>query len=102
MALEKHHEILLRARLDELFLQGQVFISWHELTHWFNVERIAKKPYREISEMWEDVCSRRGFKVALLEVRGLGTGNPIGGVRLVRPYDPFLDGEKQLLQALIV
>lgn len=101
MGIEKHQEVVLRARLDELFLTGQVFISWHELSHWFNVERIAKKPYREISEMWEEVCSRRGFNVAPLEVRGLGQGNSIGGLRLIRPYDPLLDGEKQLLQTLI-
>lgn len=102
MAIEKHQEFMLRARLDELFLTGQTYISWHELSHWFNVERIAKKPYREINEMWEEICVRRGFKVAPLEVRGLGQGSSTGGLRLVRPYDPSLDGEKQSLQTLIV
>lgn len=100
--MEKHHDIILRARLDELFLTGQVFISWHELSHWFNVERIAKKPYREISELWEEVCARRGVKVAPLEVRGLGQSSSMGGIRLVRPYDGTLDGDRQQLDDLIV
>lgn len=99
--MEKHHDIALRTRLDELFLTGQVFISWHELSHWFNLERIAKKPYREISELWEEACKRRGMKVAPLEVRGFGQASQLGGIRLVRPYDALLDGEKQRLSDLI-
>jgi len=99
MSLEKHQEAVLRARLDELFLTGSTFIGWPELSHWFNVERIAKKPYREIHEMWDDVCARRGFKTMSLQVRGLNQN--LGGIRLVRPYDASLDGEQQSLDALI-
>jgi hypothetical protein len=102
MALEKHHENALRGRLDELFLTGGTYIAWFELVHWFNVERIAKKPYREIHEMWEETCNRRGSKVLPVEVRGLGASNPIGGIRLLRAYDAQIDGEKQRLSDLIV
>lgn len=102
MSLEKHQENILKVRLDELFLTGTTFIAWAELTHWFNVERIAKKPYREIHEMWDELCSRRGFKVLHLEVRGLGQSNPLGGIRLVRAYNEWIDGEQQSLADLIV
>jgi len=102
MALEKHHDSALRVRLDELFLTGQTFIAWPELAHWFNVERIAKKPYREIHDMWEETCMRRGWKTMPIEVRGLGPSNPIGGIRLLRPYDAHLDGDKQRLDDLTV
>lgn len=98
--LEKHHENQILVRLDEAFLTGSTFISWQELAHWFNVERIAKKPYREIHGLWQEICERRGYKTLPLEVRGLGPGN-FAGLRLFRPYAAELDGERMNLDNLI-
>ena len=100
--MEKHHENTLRCRVDEVMLTGQTFIRWHELSHWFDLTRIAKKPYRVIHEMWDEACKRRGYDTLPLEVRGLGQGNTGGGIRLLRPYLAAIDGEQHSLNNLIV
>ena len=49
----KRHEEQLWTRLDELYANGTTFISWGELYHWYNIQRIAKAPWRDIKARWE-------------------------------------------------
>jgi predicted P-loop ATPase len=51
----KRHVDQLWARLDELYANGTTFMSWGELYHWYNIERIAKAPWRDIQERWEEL-----------------------------------------------
>jgi len=55
----KRHEEQLWSRLDQLFANGTCFISWGELYHWYNVERIAKTPWRDIKARWEQLLEER-------------------------------------------
>jgi hypothetical protein len=80
MALDqRHHEYQLQNRLDELYLTGHCHITWNELYHWFNLDKIAKAPYRKINEMWTELCERHGL--APVEIT---TRQSTGGVRLFR------------------
>lgn len=54
----RHRETLLR-RLDELFVKRFTFITWSELYYWFDIERVAKRPYRVIDELWKDLQESR-------------------------------------------
>ena len=55
----KRHENQLWARLDELYANGTTFISSGELYHWYNVQRIAKAPWRDIKARWEDLLEEK-------------------------------------------
>ena len=41
----KRHIDQLYARFDELYVNGTSFISWGELYHWFNKQRLHKTFY---------------------------------------------------------
>jgi hypothetical protein len=97
MALDqRHHEAQLQGRLDELYLTGHCFISWNELYHWFNLDKIAKTPYRKINEMWQELCERHGIKPPELNTRD---GN--GGIRLFRPFLNGVDANQSPLADLL-
>ena len=55
----KRHEDQLWARLDQLYANGTAFISWNELYHWYNVEKIAKTPWRDIKRRWEQLLEEK-------------------------------------------
>jgi hypothetical protein len=58
----KRHEDQLWARLDELYANGTTYISWNELYHWYNVQRIAKGPWRDIMARWERLLEEKEEK----------------------------------------
>jgi hypothetical protein len=58
----KRHEDQLWARLDELYANGTTYISWNELYHWYNIQRIAKAPWRDIKARWEQVLEEKEEK----------------------------------------
>lgn len=60
----KRHVDQLWARLDELFANGTTFISYGELYHWYNVQRIAKAPWRDIKVRWEELLEEKGQQYA--------------------------------------
>jgi hypothetical protein len=62
----KRHEDQVWARLDALYANGTTFITWNELYHWYNVERISKTPWRDLKARWD----------ALLEERNESPGDP--------------------------
>jgi hypothetical protein len=58
----KRHEDQLWARLDELYANGTTYISWNELYHWYNIQRIAKAPWRDIKARWVQVLEEKDEK----------------------------------------
>lgn len=60
--MEKRHLDQMLARLDQLYVNGSTFISWGEIYHWYNVERISKKPWRDIQEQWEELLRQKAQK----------------------------------------
>jgi len=58
----KRHEEQLWARLDQLYANGTTFISWGELYHWYNIQRIAKAPWRDIKARWEQLLEEKKEK----------------------------------------
>lgn len=97
-ALEKHHDIALKAKLDDLFLTGYCFLSWNELYHWFNITKIAKAPWREIAEQWNDLCERRDIPPPAIRARGFNNIN--GGARLFRDRIESIDGDEHDMDTL--
>lgn len=60
MHMQKRHTDQLWARLDQLYANGTTFISWGELYHWYNVQRIAKAPWRDIEARWQELLEEKG------------------------------------------
>jgi hypothetical protein len=56
----KRHEEQLWARLDQLYANGTTFMSWGEIYHWYNVQRISKAPWRDIKARWEQLLEEKG------------------------------------------
>ncbi len=59
-----HHESKLAAALDEVYLDGATIIRLDDLYLMFNVDRLSKKPFREIQRHWEDLCETYGHSSA--------------------------------------
>jgi hypothetical protein len=55
----KRHVDQVWARLDELYANGTTFISWGELYHWYNVERISKTPWRDMKARWDELLDEK-------------------------------------------
>ena len=64
----KRHQDQLWARLDELYANGITSMSWGELYHWYDVEKIRKAPWRDIKARWEQLLQERGQDYADLKV----------------------------------
>lgn len=56
----KRHADQLWARLDDLYANGITFISNGELYHWYNIQRIAKAPWRDIKAKWTTLLEEKG------------------------------------------
>jgi predicted P-loop ATPase len=60
--MNKRHEDQLWARLDQLYANGTTFITLGEMYHWYNADRIAKTPWRDIKRRWEELLEEKGQK----------------------------------------
>lgn len=58
----KRHADQLWARLDELYANGTTFISFGELYHWYDIQRIAKAPWRDIQSKWQELLENKQEK----------------------------------------
>lgn len=58
----KRHEDQLWARLDQLYANGTMYISFGELYHWYGIQRIAKAPWRDIKARWVQLLEEKGEK----------------------------------------
>lgn len=66
--MERHREAQLRQALDQVWLTGSVLIRWDEFYLWTGVQRIAKKPWRDVYRLWEELCTEYNCKTLPLEV----------------------------------
>ncbi|KWA84144.1 hypothetical protein WL29_22535 [Burkholderia ubonensis] len=55
----------MRQALDEVWLTGSTTIRWDEFYLWTGVQRIAKKPWRDVHAIWEELCIEQGYEAAL-------------------------------------
>ena len=55
----KRHGDQLLVRLDELYVKRTTFISWDEIRHWYNIQRIAKAPWRDIDARWRELLEEK-------------------------------------------
>lgn len=79
----KRHEEQLWARLDDLFANGVTSITWGELYHWYNIDKIRKTPWRDIKARWEQLLEERGEEY--IDPRVAETG---GGVSMFYAKQP--------------
>lgn len=63
--MEYHHEVSLKQALDQVWLTGSTTIRWDEFYLWTDVQRIAKKPWRIVQRLWEEVCVAHGLPEAI-------------------------------------
>ncbi|THJ45677.1 hypothetical protein E9536_40765 [Burkholderia sp. LS-044] len=63
--MERHRELLLQQAMDTVWLTGSVAIRWDEFYLWTGVQRIAKKPWRVVYQVWEELCAEQGYDNAL-------------------------------------
>lgn len=63
--MERHRQQHLRQALDQVWLTGSTAIRWDEFYLWTGVQRIAKKPWREVYAIWEELCQEQGYDSAL-------------------------------------
>ncbi|MGT2493770.1 hypothetical protein ACU4GD_32875 [Cupriavidus basilensis] len=48
-----------------MWLVGSKAIRWDEFYLWTGVQRIAKKPWRDVYRIWEELCQEQGYDEAL-------------------------------------
>ncbi|MHB8473229.1 MAG: hypothetical protein ACYDC8_10400 [Gammaproteobacteria bacterium] len=73
MTMLKRHVEQLWARLDQLYANGTTFISYGELYHWYDIQRIAKAPWRDIQARWAQLLEEKEEKYSdpqIAEVHG--------------------------------
>lgn len=56
--MERRHDDELTARLEEILTKGCTYISWNELYIWYDVQKIAARTYRDLSERWDEITAR--------------------------------------------
>lgn len=67
---EKRHRSALMSRVEKAWLHGVSHVTFAELYLWFDVEKIAKTPYRGIEEAFEEVAGDDAPEVRIIEGRG--------------------------------
>ena len=55
----KRHEDQLWARLDKLYSTGTAHITWGEIYHWYDLQRISKAPWRDIYSRWQQLLEEK-------------------------------------------
>ena len=68
--MERRHDELLTARLEEVMLNGCSYITWDELYHWYTVQKIAANTWRDLKNRWDEVTARKGGPLKKVEGRG--------------------------------
>lgn len=82
--MDKRHQDSLTSRLEDAYINGCSHISWSELYHWYGVQKIAARTYRDIEARWYDVTEGEVGKLMKVEGRG---GIFIYGEKNAAPVD---------------
>ena len=86
--MEKRHQDLLALRLEDAYLNGCSHVSWEELYHWYGVQRIAARTYRDIEARWQNLTDGKAGRLMKIDGRG---GIFLYGEKHATPVDTLLD-----------
>ncbi|MBQ0961517.1 hypothetical protein KAK06_21440 [Ideonella sp. 4Y11] len=68
--MERRHQDNLLNRLEEAWLNGVSHISWDELYHWYGVDKIAARTYRDLEDRWTALTDDKAGRLMKVEGRG--------------------------------
>ena len=68
--MERRHDELLTARLEEVMLNGSSHITSNELYHWYDVQKLAANTWRDLKNRWEEVTEGKAGPLKMVD--GLG------------------------------
>lgn len=68
--MNKAHDHALTLRLEDSWLNGCSHVTWKELYWWYDVERLAKRTYRDLEERWQDITGGNAGRLQYIEGRG--------------------------------
>lgn len=68
--MNKGHENLLTARLEQVCNAGAAHVLWNELYLWYGVQKIAARTLRDLSDRWHELTD--GEHGALMKIDGAG------------------------------
>jgi hypothetical protein len=57
--MERRHDEILTARLEDVLLNGCSHITWDELYLWYGVQKIAAGTWRDLKIRWEEATDGR-------------------------------------------
>jgi hypothetical protein len=95
--MERRHEELLKARLEDAALHGCSHISQQELYLWYGVQKVAANTYRDLVRKWDEVVeslrTQKFFKSSsqpgqLMYINDGKEGMFIFGEKMSGPVDP--------------
>lgn len=82
--MDKRHQDSLTSRLEDAYCNGCSHISWSELYHWYDVQKIAARTYRDLENRWQALTD--GQRGRLMKVEGRG-GIFVFGDSSARPVE---------------
>jgi len=69
--MERRHDELLTARLEDAMLNGCSHITWNELYQWYDVQKLAANTWRDLKKRWDEVTEgRKVGSLKMVEGRG--------------------------------
>ena len=68
--MEKRHQDSLTTRIEDAYLNGCSHVTWDELYHWYGVQKIAARTYRDIEARWQDLTNGDSGRLMKIEGRG--------------------------------
>ena len=83
--MEIRHNDTLMDRLEEAMVKGCSYIVWKELNLWYDKEKIAAKPMRDIDRRWQGISAGKMGRLLMLEDE---SGFFIFPEKGIKPVDP--------------
>ena len=68
--MQKRHDDILSARLEQVVHAGVAHILWNELYTWYETQKIAARTWRDLSQRWDEISE--GDEGRLMKVEGSG------------------------------
>ncbi len=68
--MDKHHHDALTLRLEDAYLNGCSHVTWSELYHWYDAEKIAAGTYRDLETRWQNITDGEDGPLMKIEGRG--------------------------------
>lgn len=86
--MNKRLENILTERLESIFHNGTCFISWGELYHWYDTQRITANIYADLEIRFQEIDDnmkhdKSDGKNKLMKIETTASGIGIGGIILL-------------------